>query len=413
MARRSPKLFEKFRSGDRFLWGRFLGAVAHLFAIAVVIVASSVYYPLKARDPGRDTAASEETTRLRQLLLEALDYYVRYEHYHREVYGRYTRELGSLGVPLELSHGSVLELSRHYEISVLEANPKRLLILANAKLSVPAGLSLRGDRVTIDENYRLNGNFQLPYLSKKYLALEADRALQLRLRKRPIELGLAKDYWRFEPKYDGDRAKWLAVGARGPVLGGQRSAVFGGEPAEARGLASIFTQVKRHLAAKSGAGRGRKTKAASDYSRREYGLSDLHFLLSDSRFAQHVHHRERGFFAGEWTQLDSVSSFNIVERVAGSVNLELEPIEMTPEGYNLRIKAIEGALVGELFTMSESGELKQIRYTDVLVKELNQSRGILQNSLGFQISEVPQDDAAITEEKTAKKIKRGPSAEVP
>lgn len=413
MAKRGPRLFEKFRSGDQFHWGRFLGAIAHLVAIASVVIAASVYYPLKAQLANRDPGFSEDAIRVRQLLLEALDYYVRYQHYYHEVYGRYSRELVNLGVPTELSQGTLAEVQRYYEISVLDASPKRLLLLATARPNVPASLGLGRDRVTIDGHYRLNGNFAMPMLSRKYLTMEADRALQLYLRNRQLELGLAKEYWRFEPRRDDGRAKWVAVGLRGPALGGQRSAIFGGGEAENRGLASIFTQVRRHLAARAPQSRPSPQAAASERGGREFGLMDLHFLLADSRFAQHVHWRERGVYAADWDALDTVSSFRILERVRASSNLELEPIEITPEGYNLRVKGTSGVFIGELFTMNEAGELKQIRYTDVLVKELSQTRGILQNSFGFQISEVPQDEAAITEEKTAKKVKRGPSAEVP
>ncbi len=407
---REGRILEKFYAGERFLWAKFLHAVFHLSAIVGVILVSAFYYPMQARSMQKIGSGSEESLRLRQLLVEVMDYSVRYQRYYREVYGRYAREFEGLGIPEQLSIGTLSEIRRYYEISFIESDPKRLMVLASAKPNHPSGLGLEGDRLIIDENYRINGNFPVPHPSKKFLAEESDRVLQLRIRRRQAEIGLAKSYWKFEPRFEGERAKWIAVGIKAPVNGMQRlPSIIPAEPAESRSIASIFHQVKRHLSARV----AKKDRTNEATNEQEFGSNEIHFLLSDARLAQHIHFREAGIYSSDWPSLDRYSSFRIEERAKASSNVDLNEIELTPDGFLLKIKITRGELIGELFSMNEIGELKQIRYTDILVGELQQPTGIRKEEFGFQISEVSRDDATITEEKRVKAPRRGPSSDLP
>lgn len=371
-------VLDKFRHGERFLWGKFLAAAGHLGAVVLVLVLSSIYPPnWVAQSQG--AAASEEASRIRQLLIESLDTYARYQQYHREVYGRFARDLRNLGVPENASGGKLDELRRYYEISVMEANTKRFLILASAQPAVSVELGLRADRVTIDERYRLNANFPLPPMNRKYLADAADRILGLKLRGRSPELGLGGDFWTFEQHQDVDRQRWIAVGRRGAAVGTLRQASF--ENDTSRTLASIFTQVKKRIETRA----VRKSAAPTGP---EFDVAAMNFLLSDARFAQHVHFREKGYYTDQWENLDLVTGFRLSERATQAGNVALEPIELVASGFTMRLKATSGPLLGEVFAINEVGLIKQIRFSDVLVKELKNSAEILGNPTRFQISEV-------------------------
>lgn len=378
---RESAFFDKFRRGERFLWGKFLGAVCHLGVLILVVAVAAVRPEASSLNQSPLREIDPESLRARQALLEALDYYVRYQQYYREVYGRFSRDLAELGVPDMLALGSLEEVRRNYEISVLEASSKRLVILATAQPGAAVAPGTRSDRITVDERFRLNANFQLPPLAKKYLLTEADRGLSLRFKGREALLGLSADYWSFEPKQEAEKIRWSAVGKQGPVLGNLRHHANPSLPE--RGLASVFTRVSRHLG-------GTKRSIAANEEHAELGVRQIRYLLADARLAQHIHLRERGFYAEDWQALDQVTSFRIVERLDRSPNLSREPIELLRNSsFELRLKAISGPLLGEVFSMGLSGELKQIRFTDVLVKKLNESSKILQGTaVGFQISEI-------------------------
>lgn len=386
MAPREKGILDKFRNGDQFLWGKFLAAAGHLIAVLVVLAVTAMNPPALNNSSGpAANAQSEESTRIRQLLLEALDHYVRFQHYHREVYGRFSRDLRSLGVPLTLPSGSTEELRHFYEISVSEADSKRFLILANAQPGLSPELQLRGDRVTVDERYRLNANFTIPPLNKKYLIQTADRILDLKLRGRVAEMGIAAEYWRFEQKQELDRSRWVAVGRRGSAVGTLRQASFEREPE--RSVASIFQQVRRRLNQPVQNKTADKGEAENN---RDLDIRSLNFLLNDARFAQYIHYRERGVYTEQWGDLDQVAGFQIEERVRSSTNISQEPIELVPGGFVIRLKATRGALLGEVFAINELGAVKQIRFSDVLVKELKDTASLLGNPTRFQISEVHQ-----------------------
>lgn len=358
-------------------WKAYSG-VFHLLTVAALVVTSLWVLPSwRGRWAGAEFADRQET---RQLLLEALDKVVRYEKYFRELNGRYTRDLSRLSLPSTLSSGSMEELKRRYEISVLELHPNRFLVLAT---------SLTGtDRVTIDERHRVNANFVLPPPSRTYLIEEADRLLRLKQAGREAEEGMYLRYWRLA---SGDQDEWFAVGQKNPVIGEKRG-LFG-----ERRPATIFSAVGEHLRNRLApeslvAERSVAAVPAKSLFKENLEASDVNEWLASARQAQHVFRREKGRYAHKWEELDAVSDYRFSERLKIARNVRVQPIEVLAgeTGFRVTIEGTSGDLMGEQFVIDQDGAVRQVRYTEALIQQLQQTTNLLENTFHFQIK--PLDD---------------------
>jgi len=316
----------------------------------------------------------------RQLLLEALDKLARYQRHYSELHGRYTRDLARLSVPSRLTSGTQEALRRHYEISVLEVRPSRFLILAS-------GVD-NSDRVTIDESHRINANFVLPAPARAYLFEEAERMIRLTEEGLPQSAGLVSRYWQLRQE---DGASWVAVGVRAPVMG-ERRAIPGG-----RGMATIFSSVREKMQSRLSSTSPAATRMPAEAAIPAHGAhkeildgSDVSDWLLAAHQAQHVHLRERGRFAARWEELDSVSDYYFSERMRAVKNLRVHPIELSGgrEGYRLVVEGTSGDLQGEQFMMDSGGVLRQVRYTEALIQQLQETTNILEI---FQINPIADD----------------------
>jgi hypothetical protein len=315
----------------------------------------------------------------RQLLLEAMDKLARYQRHYRELHGRFTRDLARLSLPAQLASGSQEALRRNYELSVLEVRPNRFLLLATG-LDNP-------DRVTIDENHRINANFVLPPPSRAYLYEEADRLMRLRAQGQASGEGLFSRYWKVDP---AESLGWVAVGQRNPVLGERR------ELSSGREVSSLFTSVREKTQNRIIRGRfpsGRAPAADAGAHERYKGVlavSDVKEWLAAAHLAQHLHFRERGQFAQRWEELDGVSDYGFANRMRAVKNLRVHPIELVAgmEGYRLTLEGTTGELLGEQFVIDRSGSVRQVRYTETLIQQLQETTSILEN---FQINPIFDD----------------------
>lgn len=369
---------------------RTWGSLSHLFSIVVLILGAVMLLPVG--DGGVSGLANQETqvVQRRQLLLEGLDKIVRYQHYYRELQGGFTRDLARLGMPLLLSHGDFNELHADYEVSVLEASDKRLIVLAAGK----------NDRVTMDDRYRVTANFILPPAHKKYLLEEADRILQLSSFGQTNSLGLYTNYWKAEARSESEGLVWSVVGQRAPVVG-QRLEL---RQSDGRGPASIFSDVGTKLRSKLG--------EQSEVGKAELLLttSQVRTWLQRLHLAQHIYKRENGVYASTFEQLASRSSFDL-QKYSGA--LRVSPIEISPTGYRVSAEGLTGDILGEQFVMDQTGQVKQIRYTESIISKLQESSQILQGALPFQITEVGSETPAILDSKNTPPVKfniRGPSS---
>ena len=123
--------------------------------------------------------------------------------------------------------------------------------------------------------------------------------------------------------------------------------------------------------------------------------SDVQEWLEAARLAQHIHKRERGVFARRWEQLDLVSEYHFEERMKYAKNVRVHPIEVSLDerDFHFTIEGTNGDLMGEQFVMDRSGSMRQIRYTDALIHQLQEGTNLLENTFHFQINPIA-DDAA-------------------
>jgi hypothetical protein len=370
-------------------WKSAAGAF-HLLTLSGFVLCLTWLLPVISSQTTRGLSqAGNEQAVARQMLLEALDRLVRYQHYYYEIHGRFTRDLARLSLPGRLAGGDLEELQRSYEISVTELEPKRFLLLATGIHST--------DRVTVDESRRLNANFALPNPSRAYLLEEADRVLALRSQgAEPLE-GLYSAYWQVAPLGDGQG--WVAVGTKKPVAGERRE--YQGE----RVLASIFAEVSERVKTKM-TGKTSKAKPKEEESaefeldqprvnlfKEQLSSTDVQEWLENARVAQHVHKREHGHFAKKWERLDGVSDYHFFERIQVAKNVRVHPIEITGDGkdFRLTIEGTSGDLMGEQFVVDSSGSVRQVRYTEALINQLQESTNLLENTFRFQINPIADD----------------------
>jgi len=375
-----------------------VAGVFHLLSLAGFVLCILWALPFVASKSDLEvTQEWRERQDARQMLLEALDRLVRYQHYFHDINGRYTRDLSRLSLPSRLASGDLEQLRRFYEVSVIETQPKRFLLLASGVMNT--------DRVTIDESHHLNANFVVPPPSRAYLLEEADRLLGQRAQGLDTQEGVFSQYWQISKS--GDEQAWVALGMRQPVMGERRE--LGGD----RALASIFQEVservKSKMAKQSGpapASAGAPTLVGEkDFSaeaptgeslfKEVLVPSDVQAWLESARLAQHVHRREHGHYAKRWEQLDSVSDYHFAERMKAVKNIRVHPIELSNDEkeFHFTLEGTSGNLMGEQFVMDRTGSMRQVRYTDALIHQLQEGTNLLENTFHFQINPIV-DEAA-------------------
>jgi len=388
-----------FSARQRIRRWKFLSGTFHLASVASFVFCILWALPLVASKSELQLGQEwKERQEGRQLLVEALDRLVRYQHYFHDMQGRFTRDLSRLSVPARLAGGDLEQLRRRYEISVVEVQPKRFLLLAT-------GVS-NGDRLTVDESHRMNANFTLPPPSRAYLIEEADRTLGLLAAGATPPAGVYSDYWRLSRSPEDQQ--WVAVGLRHPVAGERRD--FQGE----RALASIFAAVSERVKSKMGVpsaaaalgGAITSTMAEPDFDleaaaksgpfKEALAPADVQEWLESARLAQHVHRREHGRYARKWEQLDGVSGYHFAERMKAARNVRVHPIELSADekDFRLTLEGTSGDLMGEQFVMDRSGAMRQVRYTETLINQLQEGTSLLENTLHFQINPIVDDPVA-------------------
>jgi hypothetical protein len=374
-------------------WKSVAGAF-HLLSVAGFVLCILWALPFVAAKSDLEiTQEWKERQDTRQMLMEALDRLVRYQHYFHDINGRYTRDLSRLSVPPRLASGDFEQLRRYYEVSVIETQPKRFLLLATGVKNT--------DRVTIDESHRLNANFVVPPPTRAYLLEEADRLLGLRAQGVDTQEGVFSQYWQITR--GTDELGWVALGVRQPVMGERRE--FEGD----RALATIFQEVSERVKSKMNGGpapastgpampadiTGSLDSPGESLFKEVLAPTDVQEWLESARLAQHVHKREHGHFAKRWEQLDSVSDYHFAERMKAVKNIRVHPIELSNDEkeFHFTLEGTNGDLMGEQFVMDRTGSMRQVRYTDALIHQLQEGTNLLENTFHFQINPIV-DDAA-------------------
>ena len=136
---------ELFSARQRIRRWKAVASAFHLLSVAVSILCILLALPyVESRNANQITQEWKEEQESRQMLIETLDRLVRYQRYFHDIYGRYTRDLSRILLPNRLATGDLEQLRRSYEISVIEVQPKRFLILATGIKNT--------DRITVDES---------------------------------------------------------------------------------------------------------------------------------------------------------------------------------------------------------------------------------------------------------------------
>jgi hypothetical protein len=377
-----------FSARDKIRRWKSLSGVFHLLTVSCLVL--SLLWTLP-RFAAQSVLQVSEDLKLkqtrRQLLVEVLDKTVRYEKYFGDTHGRFTRDLARLLLPGRYASGSKEEIQQSYEISVLETYPNKFLILATGINS--------SDRVTIDEGHRISANFVLPPPARVYLMEEADRILRLRAQGLEPESGIYSRYWSIEKSGDDHPGMFTALGTKAPILGEKREWQSAGEPN------SIFAAVGEQLRLRMGQAteRGLASLArkegllpSSPY-KENLGVQEVKEWLEAGRFAQEVYRREKGELAKRWEDLDQVSDFHFAERMRAVKNLRVHPVEIGADRntFRLTLEGTTGDLMGEQFVVDETGTVRQVRYTEALIQQLQETTTILQNTFSFQINPVVGD----------------------
>lgn len=367
---------------------RAAGAVFHLLSISVFVLGLLWLYPSRPNQGLASGQAAVRETELRQKLLEALDKIIRYENYYQRLYGRFTRDFTHLSLPENLSNGKFEDVRSRYEISVIESQAQRILVLAVNPES--------GDKATIDERFRINANFILPPPSKSYLQEEGERILRLGRLGIKAEFGAFLSYWNLKRETEDESTRWTVIGNRAPIYGEKFS--------DGASL-SLFSSIRERMMERVGLeDKGRMPASVGNPVREE----EVREWLKQARFAQFIYRQEFGRFARRWEDLDAVTGFGFSEKKSRADNLRVNPIEVASDdsSYTITLEGTKGDLLGEQFVMNERGELRQLRYTDALIEQLQQSTQILESTTHFQISEIPGENAsAKLDRKKAKSVK--------
>lgn len=370
-----------FQSRRRLRHWRAIAGVFHLLTLCLFTFALARVLPDLLQAKSSSGSQASAPARDRQDLIETMDRIVRYQKYFKERNGRYTRDLGRLGLPDRLASGSsIFDVFRHYEVSILEAQSHRFVLLAQGMGST--------DRVTIDEKSRLRANFTLPPLGKSYLLEEAERIVNLRASGEDPDPGLVSEYFNFKQEESGE---WVALGNREPVMGEKISPLWDSA------ASPLFSSVRGHLENRlnekigEGAARGISSVPRKNAEKNgpiaggeEINSQEAISFLEKVQAAQWIHKKERGRFASRWEELLGVSNLNF-ERIRAAKNVRLLPIEVGSKSFRITLEGTEGELLGEQFVASDEGAVRQVRYTEALVEQLQQTTNLLGN---FQINPV-------------------------
>jgi hypothetical protein len=227
-------------------------------------------------------------------LIELLDRMVSYEHYYRSVYGRFTTDLGRIGV------GVPRLFREQYQLRAVEVSHDRLVITASSESN-----GRLGDLVSIDQDFRLHASFPVPAPRLQYLKSQAFKHLRS-LRDAPggqlhEEQGVYRGYFSYEIRHDmKDRRVAVATGVRAPVVGVELEMGQGME------MADVEAEL---LSGESPAG-GEVAEPDHESVAGDDGMT----TLEEAYLAQRIFHGELGRYARNWSELSRVAHFKFSAR---------------------------------------------------------------------------------------------------
>lgn len=377
-------------------WVRNISSGLYLLSLTLTLLFGAFYlhWPKSSKKQPTHQRVPESVTRQRRLLLQTADKIIRYQHYYREIFGRYAGDIQSLGIPKNLVGGTTDAVFHHYEVFIELQQGRRFFVRARARPTLHPNSVQSKDIFRIDQDFMIHSNFPEPQLTRKFLVQAAGRVLRLREREKEVIVGVAEKYWTFsKEKLGGSASVWTASGIRGRVRGTQ----LGNQQS---GVASIDTIDTSDAAVGS--------RSPSAVTRTKIGLNEIYRFLGLGRYAQHVYFRELGYYAITWDDLDAHVGFRLMELGKSYSNISLEPIELSRNDYRLQVRGTAGNILGEVFSMDKFGNIEQIRFTDVIVERLRATTKFLSNPGRFQISEIPDEKSLIIKQDRRQKLDSSP-----
>ncbi|MGZ6290262.1 MAG: hypothetical protein ACXWQO_18885, partial [Bdellovibrionota bacterium] len=191
-----------------------------------------------------------------------------------------------------------------------------------------------------------------------------------------------------------------AFGTRTPVLGEKRELEGQSEPNSI--FAAVSEQVKQRMGMATERGlaslaRNEGLLPSSPY-KENLGVQEVREWLEAGRFAQEIYRREKGEIARRWEDLDLVSDFHFADRMRAVKNIRVHPVDVGADRktYRLTLEGTAGDLMGEQFVVDQEGVVRQVRYTEALIQQLQETTAILQNTFSFQINPVVGDSTPKT-----------------
>ncbi len=233
----------------------------------------------------------------RRDLLEAMDRVVSYQHYYRSVYGHFTQLLGRVGFSVPR------KIEEQYDIRVTEASQDRLVLTAISEVE-----GQTQDRVSVNQEFRLQANFPIPPPRPEYLRAQALKHLRLlgeSTATRVTELqSVYRDYFRFEIRTNSENNRSVsATGIRPPVLGQQLE--WGGS-----------TGLRTLAGGKDGEGPllDEEVELSAAPGTGQKASGDLMNTLEEAYLAQRIFHGEVGRYAKDWSELSKIAGFRFEEK---------------------------------------------------------------------------------------------------
>jgi hypothetical protein len=248
----------------------------------------------------------------RRELIEVLDRIISYQHYYQSAYGHYTKLLNKVGFRVPDRVANI------YDIRVIEASQERVLVNAFSEVNGKVG-----DLVSIDQDFRLHSNFEIPPPRSAYLKAQAMKHLRMvhngSSTQVVSEQGAFKGYFNYSFKQDhyGKKAAY-AVGVKAPVLGMQLEV---GEEGSTRKLNSVEALLTEDLIEEPSDG-----LAATQTQTGQQLNGNMSNLEEETRFAQLIFRGETGRYAKNLLELSKVAHFQF----EGKDSLEELRVEVEP-----------------------------------------------------------------------------------
>ncbi len=275
---------------------------------------SQVQSPIRSNIPHLNLDPEVKRSQLvnRRELIETLDRLIAYQHYYHSVYGRFTKFINRTGFTLPRT------VSEHYDVRIVDATVDRLLVNAFSEINGKVT-----DLISIDQDYQLHANFDLPSARPEYLKEQALKHFRL-IKDLPSGQALSeesvyKGYFQYSVQTNSkDEKVGFAIGIREPVKG-LRVEFNGEESLKDSPESLVFSDLMKdptdhYIPAQTG----------------QFTENARNQLEEETFLAQKIFMGEMGRYAKSWSELSRIAHFRFAgkDQVSQDDGLVLEKEEV-------------------------------------------------------------------------------------